>query len=210
MAPSPGQRRLARFDFGAPARRSWQLAGGASASPKGGESVTREEALTLFSYDSWANDLMIEAVSRIGRDALHEDRGSSHRSIFGALVHVVAAEEVWLSRWTNRPLAKLTGVEQVATLDSLRLFWNSVREARDRFVGGLADEDLDGSLTITTTGGDRYRHSLAEMFRHLVNHSSYHRGQVAAMLRQIGEAPPATDLIRFYRERSTQSSTQAR
>ncbi|HXV62997.1 MAG TPA: DinB family protein [Vicinamibacteria bacterium] len=171
--------------------------------------MTRDEALTLFSYDSWANDHMFEAVSRIGRDALHEDRGSSHRSIFGTLLHIVAAEEVWLSRWNKRPLAKLTGVDDVPTLDSLRLFWDSVREARDRFVGGLAD-DVGGDVTITTTEGDRYRHSFADMFRHLVNHSSYHRGQVAAMLRQIGEAPPATDLIRFYRERSTQSSTQAR
>jgi uncharacterized damage-inducible protein DinB len=55
-------------------------------------------------------------------------------------------------------------------------------------------------MEMTTSAGAKYRHRYADMFRHLANHSTYHRGQVAAMLRQLGEKPPATDLIRFYRE----------
>jgi uncharacterized damage-inducible protein DinB len=36
--------------------------------------------------------------------------------------------------------------------------------------------------------------------RHVVNHSTYHRGQLAMMLRQLGQAPPSTDFTRYLRE----------
>jgi uncharacterized damage-inducible protein DinB len=55
-------------------------------------------------------------------------------------------------------------------------------------------------METTTSAGATYRLRYADMFRHLANHSTYHRGQVAAMLRLLGEKPPSTDLIRFYRE----------
>jgi len=45
------------------------------------------------------------------------------------------------------------------------------------------------------------------MFRHAIDHSSYHRGQLVTLLRQVGATPPATGLIVFYRERQTRATT---
>jgi len=46
-----------------------------------------------------------------------------------------------------------------------------------------------------------YVHSFRQMFRHFINHSSYHRGQIVTFLRQLGTKPPSTDLILYYRRR---------
>jgi uncharacterized damage-inducible protein DinB len=51
-----------------------------------------------------------------------------------------------------------------------------------------------------TVNGDTFTHVFWHAFQHMVNHSSYHRGQIITMLRQLGEKPVTTDLIRFYRE----------
>ena len=159
-----------------------------------------DELRTLFAYDSWANDLLLDAVNALPEEAIRRDLKTSHRSLLGTLVHVVAAEELWLSRWKGAPRSKLTGLEEIASLDALLEWWRTVRAERDSYIASLGEADLEREMEMTTTAGASYRHRYADMFRHLANHSTYHRGQAAAMLRQLGEKPPSTDLIRFYRE----------
>jgi uncharacterized damage-inducible protein DinB len=159
-----------------------------------------DELRSLFAYDSWASDLLLDAVKALPEEAIRRDLGTSHQSLLGTLVHVVAAEELWLSRWKGAPRSKLTGLEQIASLDALRAWWSKVRAERDAYIASLGEADLEREMEMPTTAGATYRHRYADMFRHLANHSTYHRGQVAAMLRQLGEKPPSTDLIRFYRE----------
>jgi uncharacterized damage-inducible protein DinB len=159
-----------------------------------------DELRTLFAYDSWASDLLLDAVKALPEEAIRRDLGTSHQSLLGTMVHVVAAEEQWLSRWKGAPRSKLTGLDQIASLDALRAWWSKVRAERDAYIASLGEADLEREMEMPTTAGATYRHRYADMFRHLANHSTYHRGQVAAMLRQLGEKPPSTDLIRFYRE----------
>ena len=159
-----------------------------------------DELKSLFAYDSWATGLILDAVRSLPDDAIRRDLGMSHQSLLGTMVHVVAAEEIWLSRWKGAPRAKLRGVDDISSLEALLVWWDEVRGERDSFVGSLAEADLDRELEMTTTTGTTYRHRFADMFRHVANHSSYHRGQASAMLRLLGAKAPSTDLIRFYRE----------
>ncbi len=160
-----------------------------------------EDAKVLFAYDTWANDLFFDAVAGLGDDALRRDLASSHESIFGTLVHIVGAEEVWLARWTSdgHTPPTLPNPDDIPSLDALRQRWDQIRRDRDDFVGALADETLGDELSMTNSRGDTYRHTYQQMFQHVVNHSSYHRGQIVTMLRQLGAKPPTTDLIRFQR-----------
>lgn len=162
--------------------------------------MTLEEVRMLFAYDTWANGLLLDAIERLPLEKQKLDLKVSHGNLFGTMVHVVAAEEIWLSRWKGAPRARLTREEDVPDSKALRRFWGEVRAERDAFAEALAEGDLDREIEMSTTSGILHRHRFTDMFRHVVNHSSYHRGQVAAMLRQLGETPPATDLIRFVRE----------
>jgi uncharacterized damage-inducible protein DinB len=71
-----------------------------------------------------------------------------------------------------------------------------------KFVRGLSQSDLDGVLEYKTLKYGVYKNPLWQSMQHVVNHGSYHRGQVTTLLRQLGAHPILTDLMHFYRERA--------
>lgn len=68
---------------------------------------------------------------------------------------------------------------------------------------GLDAASLQQSIALTTPQGSSYSSRLRRAMLHVVNHSSYHRGQIAAMLRQVGAPPQGTGLMLYYREQSS-------
>ena len=98
------------------------------------------------------------------------------------------------------------GVQRVqVTLfgEDMDLLDECAQEVKRRFslLEGLEDAGLAEVVRFRDTEGDEYAHPLGDMMRHVVNHSSYHRGQAATQLRQLGETPPETDLIHYLLER---------
>jgi uncharacterized damage-inducible protein DinB len=81
----------------------------------------------------------------------------------------------------------------------LRALWEGVCNEMNQFLGTLDDRKLQAALSTTSRTG-RYTTSYWQMIQHVVDHSSYHRGQIVTMLRQLGVTPPSTGLIRFYRD----------
>ena len=78
---------------------------------------------------------------------------------------------------------------------------------RATFLAGLTERRLDETVAVKPSTGGEYRHTFREMFRHAIDHSSYHRGQLVTLLRQVGATPPGTGLIVFYRERQLAATT---
>jgi uncharacterized damage-inducible protein DinB len=162
--------------------------------------MTFNDVKRLFDYNRWANVAIFEALAGIPADAYSRDLQSSHGGLHGTLSHLVGAEKIWLSRWVGRPEPRLIEPSEFPALRELRELWEEVDRDRDGFLGTFDDQRLQETLTMSTTSGKTFAHAYWQMFQHLVNHSSYHRGQIAGMMRQLGFQPPATDLIRFYRE----------
>jgi uncharacterized damage-inducible protein DinB len=91
--------------------------------------------------------------------------------------------------------------DEMPTLDSLKGQWRLFRVDLQTFLGGLSDSKLAAPLLYSDTKGNRHEEPLYQQMLHRINHSSYHRGQVVTMLRQIGHKPIGTDMIAFFRER---------
>ena len=153
----------------------------------------------LYAYNRWANRRMLDAAAALEPAAFTKDMGSSFPSVRDTLVHILAAEWVWLSRWQGNSPTGLPSWD-LSTCEALREKWSEVERDQEAFVSGLADEDLTRVIAYGDTRGTAWENRLGQMLRHVVNHSSYHRGQVVTMLRQLGAVPPSTDLIRYYRE----------
>src|SRR5205085_6518900 len=83
-------------------------------------------------------------------------------------------------------------------LDALRAKWAEVEREQTEFVEGVSEAALAQALAYVNTHGETWRYPLWQMMQHVVNHSSYHRGQVATLLRQLGAEPTPTDLLVFY------------
>src|SRR5437899_3309317 len=93
--------------------------------------------------------------------------------------------------------------KDLASLADVRARWEEIDTERGRFLRDLTEAKLADSIAIKPTTGGEYRHSFGDMFRHAVDHSSYHRGQVVTLMRQLGVKPPSTGLILFCREQAT-------
>ena len=150
-------------------------------------------------YNFWASREMIQAVHSLSDDERMRDLGSSYKSILGTLHHIYWADKVWLLRisfpYNLAPKPEL----DVPNLDELLAQWIPLMQQWEQWAKAKADAMADERIAHMNTRGQRFEHSVREVVLHLVNHDSYHRGQVATMLRQLGYTPPQTDLIHYYR-----------
>jgi uncharacterized damage-inducible protein DinB len=127
---------------------------------------------------------------------------ASHGSIHSTLTHLVGAEKIWLERWKGIPTEPFLKADMIGSLAELKHLWENVGHDTAQWLGGLNDRTLQGTFSMKTLKGETFTHIYWQAFQHLVNHSTNHRGQVITMMRQLGAAPPVTDLIVFYREAS--------
>src|SRR5512143_44200 len=161
--------------------------------------MTIDEARELFAYTAWANGRMFDAAAHLPLEQLSATVASSFPSIVGTLGHIVGAEWVWLRRWQgDSPTATPAWVAE-SSLSELRARLAAVEGERDAFLGQLADADLERIVEYRRVSGEAHADPLADLVRHAVNHSTYHRGQVATQLRQVGVHPPGTDLVIYTR-----------
>jgi uncharacterized damage-inducible protein DinB len=160
-----------------------------------------QEIKQLVAFNRWANRIFFDALSQLPAEQYGRDMHSSHGGIHGTLAHLVGAEKGWLRRWLRQPETASAAVRQLTSLTALRADWESLCADMSQFVDTLDDQKLQEILTTQTLAGSTTS-KYWQMIQHVVDHSSYHRGQIVTMLRQLGVEPPSTGLIRFYRESS--------
>jgi uncharacterized damage-inducible protein DinB len=161
--------------------------------------MTRQEIVTLFDFDTWATERTVESVSSLAEGTYLEDLKSSHGGIHGTLVHIYSANMVWLQRWKGGLPSTHVSVDDIPSLASLKARRAEYMVELDDFLANLTEARLSAALAYQDLKGNKHSEPLFQQMQHVVNHSSYHRGQIVTMLRQVGAKPVATDLIAFYR-----------
>ena len=161
---------------------------------------------TLFEYDRWANNRMLAAAAKLTEEQFTKNLGNSFASVRDTLAHILGAERVWLSRWQGNSLTSPVDLKQFADVDALRKAWAVLQGEMGAFLNSLTDGQLQSLLSYKMFSGQPQSQPLWQQMAHLANHSSYHRGQVTTLLRQLGAQPVGTDLITFFREQN-QSAT---
>jgi uncharacterized damage-inducible protein DinB len=141
----------------------------------------------LYQYNAWSNKRVITVLER---QKVDDDK------ILSIMGHIVAAQYLWLHRIMGLPPAevKLWGaykLDQLATMaEDIGNRWIDFVEVTD---------DFNRELTYHNYLGDPYVNNVENIMIHLVNHSSYHRAQIALLLRQKGLEPINTDFITYDR-----------
>jgi uncharacterized damage-inducible protein DinB len=156
------------------------------------------DLLHVFDYDEWATTTLLDAVAQLGPAEINKDLGTSFQSLHGTLVHLYGAQALWLSRWKGSPIGMATP-EKVPNLADLRRRWLELYSQMRDYIRTLTDEQLRENFTYKDLTGKEWSHPLFQQIEHLAFHSMYHRGQVVTLLRQLGQTPPHTDLIVYYR-----------
>jgi uncharacterized damage-inducible protein DinB len=162
-----------------------------------------EELRVLVDYHYWARDRVLDAAAALAPEQFTRDMGSSFRSIRDTLVHFYSAEWAWCTRWNGHSPAGHVPPELFPDVATLRAKWTGleadVRAALER----IGVEGVDRVIEYTMFNGDARASVFWHMVQHVVNHASYHRGQVTTMLRQLGATPPGSmDLVTYYRTKA--------
>lgn len=164
--------------------------------------MTIDDLRTLLDYHYWARDRLLGAVEAISDEQRTRDLGSSFRSIHDTLAHLVAAEWAWHERWTGVSPTALAEAGEFPDLATIRARWTTLERQIRHYVDAAGGEGVDRVYEYKSLAGAAGQAPFWQMVQHVVNHASYHRGQVTTMLRQVGAAPARSlDLIAFYRER---------
>jgi uncharacterized damage-inducible protein DinB len=136
----------------------------------------------------WADAETLESLQRPG--------AATPRAV-DVFAHVLAAENVWISRVLGRPPA-------VSVWPSLNLLEcaslaESTHRLIDDVVRTLDDEGGERMVHYTNSAGVEYDSKVSDIFTHMILHAMYHRGQVAMLVRDAGAEPRATDYIALVR-----------
>ena len=163
--------------------------------------MTAKDIGQLLDYHYWARDRVLDAVSLLDVAAFTAPRESSFSSIRDTLAHTYLAEWAWYSRWQGHSPSAFPALDQFADVASLSSAWQDTERQVRAFIEPLSDADLTRVIAYRLFSGAEASSPIWQMVQHVVNHASYHRGQVTTMLRQAGAKPAKSmDLIAYYRE----------
>ena len=174
---------------------------------------------TLYDYNRWANERLLSALEKLSDPQFTMVLQSSFPSIRETVFHILFAEWLWLKRWQGtsprstvpdpdtsaakgRALAQggMPTVKELSTLAALQSFADAIEQERQKFLSGLNEDVLHARLQFSDMAGTPYSQPLMHLMQHLVNHGTYHRGQVTTMLRHVGVATVSLDMLYFFRE----------
>ena len=171
--------------------------------------MSPQEMRLLFEYNAWANHRSLEAASALTDEQFTRSLGNSFSSVRDTLAHMCGAEWMWLERFHGRSPSGFPDIKRFATFAELQKHWSAQEQELLSYVNGLTQEDLDRVVEYKTITSGVFRNALSQALQHVVNHGTYHRGQVTTLLRQLGAAPLGTDLIYFHRERAANANVDA-
>ena len=158
---------------------------------------------TLLDYHYWARDRVLEAADKLSPEQFTRDLGSSFKSVRDTLVHTYAAEWAWHSRWNGVSPTSLLPAEDFPDVPTIRSQWADLENDVRGFLAGLGEAGITRVIEFKLLSGQPGAMPFWQMLQHIVNHASYHRGQVTTMLRQLGAQPAKSmDMIGFYREQA--------
>lgn len=160
-----------------------------------------DEIRALYAFNRWANLQFLATLEGLSDEELRRDLRSSFPSVLATLVHLLGAEWVWLERWLGRSPRHFPDADGLDSVAVVRARWDALWAEQRAFLAGLQDGDAARPVAYRNFAGNDFTQPLGELLRHVVNHATYHRGQLTTLLRQLGHAAPSTDLVTYYRTR---------
>lgn len=164
--------------------------------------MTHQDLQLLVDFNYWARDRMLAAAAAVTPEQFTRPMGSSFASVRDTLVHIYSAEWVWYMRWQGTSPTSPLSATDYPDLETLTTAWHALEAKLRAFVDSLDDAGIQREIGYRQMNGQAFRSPIWQMVQHLVNHGTYHRGQVATLLRQLGTKAGSTDLIAFHRERT--------
>jgi uncharacterized damage-inducible protein DinB len=161
-----------------------------------------DDLASLFAYDRWAEGRMLDACRLVPPERYGDEPAPGWSSVRSSVAHIIGATELWSRRFLGQPVSGFIPESELATPDAAALQSEANHETFDRLIASLTPDQLAAPLTWTNLRGQTNVAPLWAALRHVVNHATYHRGQVASKLKLLGVEPPVTDFVFWAAEQA--------
>ena len=140
-----------------------------------------QDLRTLLDYHYWARDRMLAALTTLTPEQFTREMGSSFTSIQDTLGHVYSAEWAWHQRWQGVSPASQLPRETFSDVVTVRKLWEKTEADVRGFLDALGETGVERTFEYKTLAGDSFSNPIWQMQVHVMNHATYHRGQVALL-----------------------------
>jgi uncharacterized damage-inducible protein DinB len=154
-----------------------------------------DDLKSLLAYNRWANARVVEACRALGPGQYEQEPVPGWPSIRSTLVHQADATWIWARRISGEAVAARAAETDVPTLDAVAALLDRGHDAFDRLLDTLSPEQLGTVWSYRNFENQELALPLWAVLRHVVNHATYHRGQIAAKFGRLGATPAKTDLV---------------
>jgi len=159
--------------------------------------------IELIEFNNWADHRVIDWLTQITDEQWTRAAVSSFGSIRDTAVHIVSAKKIWLDFWTNAPNPTYLSKEFTGTKEELIGIWKHMSARHKAFIEHFPYENYLNEIRVTKPNGETITMPFRKTLPHMVNHSTYHRGQLVTLLRQCGFLELLnTDLFTYYATQS--------
>lgn len=164
--------------------------------------MERNQALKMYDYHVWANQQVFQHLKQLPDNVYKETINSVFSSISDVLMHLYGIEIIWLETMKEKSFQeKIKEAERrkaeaaEATLVEFEALYDDLSK---EFYSFFAEQqDLERIIIAEHPKLGRCEFILSDLIYHVVNHGTYHRGNITAMLRQLGEQGTSTDYVFF-------------
>lgn len=154
----------------------------------------QDDLVALFAYDRWANGKVLGACRQLTAAQYVAEPVPGWSSVRSTLYHIALATEFNLRALAGDPDDRIPTEADLATVDDAARLLERAYGGFEELRPTLTPERLNTVLTLRAVGRTFTLPRWA-MLRHIVNHSSYHRGQIASKLKRFGIEQPNTDFF---------------
>lgn len=153
----------------------------------------------LSNYIIWADNIAIQWLSQITDEQWDRVIISSFSSIKKTAIHIASAQKIWVDFWTKAPDPVYLSAEFNGTKNDLIEIWKKASADFKHFIENYPEESYMEEVTYKKPNGEVGKMEFLHTFPHMINHSTYHRGQLVTLLRQAGFTElSSTDLFTYY------------
>jgi len=161
----------------------------------------KDDLFSLYEYNRWANARVIEVVRALPPADYTREMGGGWPSVRATFVHLASATDAWAERFAGKEVGALHKEADLPEPDDAVAVLLDAEQKLDAFLATLTPERMAAPFTWKNLRGETVSSIFWVVLRHVVNHQTYHRGQVSSMVRRLGADPKSTDMVRWGIER---------
>lgn len=168
--------------------------------------MNKKYFIELADYNNWADNTAMEWLNQITDEQWNQIITSSFSSVKQTAIHIASAEKIWIDFWKDLPDPVYLSGEFNGTKTDLIEIWKKASTGLKSFVETNPEENYRQQITFRYPRGGHGAMEFWQTFSHIINHSTYHRGQLVTLLRQAGFTKLSSiDLATYYLKRLTQA-----